>query len=132
MKKVLLYSMLLILGLAASQLRPDWDLDLYDGTAHFLTIAFIMIHVGYEFEIDRAAPPPVGDRLRVTHHSLQIRVQRIVDEERPLVSPVQGSRSTARDAEYEWVSSKPAGLLTTDWLDSTLRACGIRLPYAPV
>lgn len=55
MKKILLYSLLLILGLSGSQF--------VDGTAEeivnlgtMLCLSFIMIHVGYEFEIDKSKP----------------------------------------------------------------------------
>jgi len=59
MKKIALFSTLLIVGLAGSQFLPGWL-----GPSHamagevigFFTmagLAFIMIHVGYEFEIDK-------------------------------------------------------------------------------
>ena len=55
MRKVLVYSMLLIAGLVVSQFL--------DGTGDYpiklltmFTLAFIMIHVGYEFDIDKRRP----------------------------------------------------------------------------
>ncbi len=58
MGKVLLFSVLLVLGLIGSQILP--------ADAHFVreaialgtmaSLAFIMIHVGFEFEIDRERP----------------------------------------------------------------------------
>lgn len=59
MGKVLLYSSLLILGLAGSQLLPSWGGATYASlqpVLQFLTLAalsFIMIRVGQEFELDR-------------------------------------------------------------------------------
>lgn len=60
MRKVLLYSLLLIFGLFGSQFLPNLDPPMYaavkQGVA-FLTmisLGFIMIHIGYEFEIDRS------------------------------------------------------------------------------
>jgi Na+:H+ antiporter len=59
MKKVLLLSLLLMAGLVLSQLLPAWGTESFD---HFsdavnlltmLCLSFIMIHVGYEFELDR-------------------------------------------------------------------------------
>lgn len=59
MKKIALFSTLLILGLAGSQALPGW-LGPHHAAAGeaigFFTmtgLAFIMIHVGYEFEIDK-------------------------------------------------------------------------------
>jgi hypothetical protein len=60
MKKVLLFSVLLVFGMIASQFMPGLLGGLYDQTAHWLrlltmiTLAFIMIHVGYEFELDKS------------------------------------------------------------------------------
>jgi Kef-type K+ transport system membrane component KefB len=55
MKKVLLYSMLLVAGLIASQfLAGIGAMSIKLGT--MFCLAFIMIHVGYEFEIDKARP----------------------------------------------------------------------------
>jgi len=59
MRKVLLFSVLLILGLAGSQVLPAVAGQVYgplSGLVRFLTmvgLAFIMTHVGYEFEIDK-------------------------------------------------------------------------------
>jgi Kef-type K+ transport system membrane component KefB len=55
MKQVILYSLLLVLGLVLSQF-------LREGSGHWINIAtmfclsYIMIHVGYEFEIDKENP----------------------------------------------------------------------------
>ena len=60
MRRVLLYSVLLILGLAASQILPRLTGDRYSAIAEpvrlatMACLAFIMIHVGYEFEIDKS------------------------------------------------------------------------------
>jgi len=60
MKKVALFSALLILGIVGSRILPDLLGDLLDQLrpgVDLLTIiglAFIMIHVGYEFEIDKS------------------------------------------------------------------------------
>jgi Kef-type K+ transport system membrane component KefB len=58
MRKVFLFSGLLILGLAGSQLLPalTWFAALHElvTVLTMLFLGFIMIHVGYEFEIDRA------------------------------------------------------------------------------
>ena len=62
MNKVLAYSVLLIAGLAGSQIVPPLLGDLWPAAALFIrlatmvTLAFIMIHVGYEFEIDLSRP----------------------------------------------------------------------------
>lgn len=59
MQKVLVYSILLVAGLMGSQLLPHAfpsAFAMLDGVILFLTMAglsFIMIHVGYEFEIDK-------------------------------------------------------------------------------
>ncbi len=61
MKKVLLFSILLIIGLAGSQFVPMLGggqaaaSELIRLATMFL-LGFIMIHVGYEFEIDRSRP----------------------------------------------------------------------------
>ncbi|MFO1462961.1 MAG: sodium:proton antiporter [bacterium] len=61
MKKVLIFSILLLLGLAGSQVLPGFltpaQLPTYQAGVKLLTmfcLGFIMIHVGYEFEIDKA------------------------------------------------------------------------------
>jgi hypothetical protein len=59
-RRVLLYSILLILGLAASQILPPLAGARYHTIAEAVRLAtmaclaFIMIHVGYEFEIDKS------------------------------------------------------------------------------
>ena len=60
MRKVALFSILLIAGLALSQVLPGWLGDAAPAAAttiRLLTtaaLAFIMIHVGYEFELDKS------------------------------------------------------------------------------
>jgi Na+:H+ antiporter len=60
MKKVLAYSLLLVFGVVGSQFLPGLFGSAYGIVSHivtFLTMAglsFIMIHVGYEFEIDKS------------------------------------------------------------------------------
>lgn len=58
MKKVLIYSLLLVGGLVMSQLlasslEPFRDLITF---ATMLALSYIMIHVGYEFDIDKSKP----------------------------------------------------------------------------
>ncbi|MCF7824689.1 MAG: sodium:proton antiporter [Candidatus Marinimicrobia bacterium] len=59
MKKVLIFSILLTVGLIGSQLLPGYFGDSYHTISEFITVftliglAFIMIHVGYEFELDK-------------------------------------------------------------------------------
>ncbi len=59
MKKIILFSVLLVLGLALSQIIPAWqtlNVEAYSHVVKILTmiaLGFIMIHVGYEFEIDK-------------------------------------------------------------------------------
>ena len=55
MRKVVLYSLLLIAGLIGSQLMGD-ALVTPVRLLTMLSLAFIMIHVGYEFEIDKSRP----------------------------------------------------------------------------
>lgn len=62
MKKVLIFSVLLLVGMILSQVLPQMfsaeSLGLYRHGVLWLTmiaLAFIMIHVGYEFEIDKKA-----------------------------------------------------------------------------
>ena len=58
MKKVVVFSLLLVAGLVGSQVLPS--LALGHGVADAIKLvtmtllAFIMIHVGYEFEVDRS------------------------------------------------------------------------------
>lgn len=60
MKKVLIYSLLLIAGLAGSQLLPSLVGDSYASLADVIRVltmiglSYIMIHVGYEFDIDKS------------------------------------------------------------------------------
>ncbi|MBN1606018.1 MAG: sodium:proton antiporter [Polyangiaceae bacterium] len=62
MNKVLVYSVLLVAGLVGSQIVPPvlgdgWSTaSLVIRLATMVALAFIMIHVGYEFEIDRSRP----------------------------------------------------------------------------
>jgi Kef-type K+ transport system membrane component KefB len=64
MRKVLLYSMLLVFGLIGSQFidRSDTASDTIKAfdtvikLATMIALSFIMIHVGYEFEIDKSRP----------------------------------------------------------------------------
>jgi Kef-type K+ transport system membrane component KefB len=60
MRKVLVYSLLLVTGLVGAQFLPSLPAELHaplTGAVQILTmvcLAFVMIHVGYEFEIDRS------------------------------------------------------------------------------
>jgi len=60
MRKVILYSILLLVGLGFSQVLPLLLGDLHNGIAIAIRIltmiglAFIMIHVGFEFHIDKS------------------------------------------------------------------------------
>lgn len=58
MHKVITYSLLLVAGLGVSQFLADHvvKLSLAIRLATMVTLAFIMIHVGYEFEIDKSRP----------------------------------------------------------------------------
>jgi Kef-type K+ transport system membrane component KefB len=62
MKRVAVFSLLLVIGLVVSQLVPvlfPTALPVFSQVVDVLTLvglAFIMIHVGYEFEIDKAKP----------------------------------------------------------------------------
>ncbi len=66
MRRVLIYSLLLLLGLGFSQLLPTLAGDAHDGIATavrvltMLGLAFIMIHVGFEFHIDKSKPRTYG------------------------------------------------------------------------
>ena len=66
MRKVLLYSLLLFIGLALSQALPALTGDAQDGVATVVRVltmtglAFIMIHVGFEFHIDKSRPRQYG------------------------------------------------------------------------
>lgn len=65
MAKVLAFSILLIVGMIFSQLLPKWTGG-SETVAHvvqlltFTTLAFIMIHVGYEFDIDKKRKAQYG------------------------------------------------------------------------
>lgn len=60
MRKVLLFSVLLVVGMIGSQLTPALLGNAYEGAAHgirlltMIALAFIMIQVGYEFDIDKS------------------------------------------------------------------------------
>jgi Kef-type K+ transport system membrane component KefB len=66
MNKVLLYSLLLVAGLVGSQFLPgifqEQAASVQKGVTllTMVALAFIMIHVGYEFEIDKANLRPFG------------------------------------------------------------------------
>jgi len=66
MNKVLAYSLLLLAGLIGSQVVPGWlgaswpSASLVIRLATMVALAFIMIHVGYEFEIDRSRPKEIA------------------------------------------------------------------------
>jgi hypothetical protein len=59
LKKVALFSALLLVSLLGSQWLPQWMGEFYPSTRQgvlllsMIALAFIMIHVGYEFELDR-------------------------------------------------------------------------------
>jgi Kef-type K+ transport system membrane component KefB len=59
MKKVMVFSMLLIVGMVSSQFLPDLVGSAYAALSHLIrlltmaALAFIMIHVGYEFDINK-------------------------------------------------------------------------------
>jgi hypothetical protein len=60
MRKVIVFSFLLVAGLASSQLLPGLDAAVLPAVRDAIRLVtmtllgFIMIHVGYEFEIDRS------------------------------------------------------------------------------
>jgi len=66
MRKVALFSVLLIVGLVGSQILPQALGDLYGvfgeviNLLTLVALAFIMIHVGYEFEIDKSKARSYG------------------------------------------------------------------------
>lgn len=66
MRKVLVYSGLLFIGLGMSQIMPVLLGPLHDGIAVAIRVltmigmAFIMIHVGFEFHIDKSRPGGYG------------------------------------------------------------------------
>jgi Kef-type K+ transport system membrane component KefB len=59
MRKVAVFSLLLIAGMVGAQFLPSLTGDAYTGVSHglrlatMMALAFIMIHVGYEFELDK-------------------------------------------------------------------------------
>jgi hypothetical protein len=59
MRKVAIFSLLLIAGMVGAQLLPSLTGEAYADVSHWLrlatmgALAFIMIHVGYEFELDK-------------------------------------------------------------------------------
>jgi Kef-type K+ transport system membrane component KefB len=55
MTKVLLYSLLLVLGLSGSQSLAEFG-ENWIKLGTMFCLSFIMIHVGYEFEIDKSQP----------------------------------------------------------------------------
>ena len=60
MRKVAMFSLLLITGMIGAQFLPGLAGEAYTEVSHGLrlatmvALAFIMIHVGYEFELDKA------------------------------------------------------------------------------
>jgi Kef-type K+ transport system membrane component KefB len=66
MRKVAVFSLLLIAGMVGAQLLPGLAGEAYAGVSHGLrlatmvALAFIMIHVGYEFELDKTDLRPYG------------------------------------------------------------------------
>jgi len=60
MRKVVLYTLLLVAGLGISQLLPSWLGDAYDPVSNAIRVltmiglGFIMIQVGFEFHIDKS------------------------------------------------------------------------------
>jgi Kef-type K+ transport system membrane component KefB len=60
MRQVAVFSLLLMVGMVGAQLLPGWVGHGYPEVRHLLQVltmvalAFIMIHVGYEFELDKA------------------------------------------------------------------------------
>jgi Kef-type K+ transport system membrane component KefB len=66
MNKVLAYSLLLVAGLVGSQVVPGWlgtawpSVSVVIRLGTMVALAFIMIHVGYEFEIDRSRPKQIA------------------------------------------------------------------------
>jgi len=58
MRKVAVFSLLLFAGMVGAQLLPELAGEAYADVTHWfrlatmVALAFIMIHVGYEFELD--------------------------------------------------------------------------------
>jgi Kef-type K+ transport system membrane component KefB len=59
MTKILLYSLLLVFGLVSSQFLEEFDGE-WIKLGTMFCLSFIMIHVGYEFEIDKSKPKQYG------------------------------------------------------------------------
>lgn len=59
MTKILLYSLLLVFGLISSQFLGEFGEEWIQLGTMFC-LSFIMIHVGYEFEIDKSKPEQYG------------------------------------------------------------------------
>lgn len=59
MTKILLYSLLLVFGLISSQFLGGFGEEWIQLSTMFC-LSFIMIHVGYEFEIDKSKPKQYG------------------------------------------------------------------------
>lgn len=55
MRKIIVYSILLVLGLVGSQLLAGFGEE-WIKLATMFCLSFIMIHVGYEFELDKSNP----------------------------------------------------------------------------
>ncbi len=66
MRRVLVYSILLLIGLGFSQALPTLAGEAHDGVATVVRVitmvglAFIMVHVGFEFHIDKSKPRTYG------------------------------------------------------------------------
>lgn len=66
MRRVLVYSILLLIGLGFSQALPTLAGEAHDGVATVVRVitmvglAFIMIHVGFEFHINKSKPRTYG------------------------------------------------------------------------
>jgi Kef-type K+ transport system membrane component KefB len=66
MRKIVTYSLLLVLGLGLSQVLPRLGDETYGGLSLAIRVltmvglSFIMIHVGLEFEIDKRNPRRYG------------------------------------------------------------------------
>jgi len=59
MIKILSYSFLLVLGLVGSQFRGDFGEEWIE-LATMFSLSFIIIYIGYEFEIDKSNPKKYG------------------------------------------------------------------------
>ncbi len=105
MRKVLIYSLLLLLGLAGTQVLAIVAPDMQANTATavklitMFCLSFIMIHVGYEFDIDksdlsclRVGLPRSRDRRRLSVGVLRrvFRVCNVVGRVLGVVGPVEG------------------------------------------